>query len=147
MQLPQDLQPHFATAPTLLVIGDHVLAHLYLVAGNAIEEVHAVAMPRERMTDKQDSFVAGGSTGSVGESESHAEDDRLHKFVTQVAESMKDAVASGSATRFLLAMEADLAHAVKAALPSDLQGHVFREVHLNLVKESPVDVIKRCLAA
>jgi hypothetical protein len=145
MQLPQDLQSHFGT-PSLLVVADHVLAKLYLIAGDAVEEIDGIAVPRERMTDHEGGVVNIDS-GAVASPENHVEDARLHQFATLVADAIEDALASGSAERYLLAMDAELAHLVTAKLSSETQGKRFREVHANLLKESPLDILRRCLAA
>lgn len=141
MQIPHDLAVHFPV-PTLVIYGDHLRAQCYLVGNDAMEDLDGISVPRMYLTDRE--TAGGNGTGVAHPNEPHhAEQERQKRFVEQIAETIDDAIMSGSAERVFLALPPDIAHALRAALPTELNDKILREVHADVLKESPVDALHR----
>jgi protein required for attachment to host cells len=140
MQLPRELQ-HFPE-PTLLVLADHVEGKFYLLGGDAMEEVGSVAVPAEKRSDKDTSFVDSDS-GRVSGPEPKDDEDRVHHLLHALVEGIETLLHKHQATRLVLIMQNDLLHGVKSHLDADATARVWKEVPQDLMKQHPLEAVRR----
>lgn len=135
MQLPEELQ-HFEF-PSLILVADHVHAQFWLAHNDTLEEVDVVSLPKESSSDNE-----GRAIG-----QELSDDNRLHEYIHIVVDRLEQIMGEGIADSLHLVMSADLAHAVLDHSNTEIQEQVGKQLHLDLMKEEPLEVVKRLLAA
>jgi hypothetical protein len=132
MQLPQDLQkfPHLA----LIVLADRQAAKLFLTGGESIEELDGLSMPAAEGAEHEHSFIAPSHD---------AESDRAMKFSTALGEHVAATVNKHGIDHLHLIMPSEVEHALAATLPADVSTKVASRLHLDLMNEQPLDVVRR----
>ena len=135
MQLPEELQ-HFEF-PSLILVADHVHAQFWLAHNDTLEEVDLISLPKDELSDKE-----GRAIG-----QELSDDHRLHEFIHLVVDRLEQIMGEGVADSLHLVMSADLAAAVLDHSNSEIQEQVGKQLHLDLMKEEPLEVVKRLLAA
>lgn len=135
MQLPEELQ-HFEF-PSLILVADHVHAQFWLAHNDMLEEVDLVSLPKDELSDKE-----GREIG-----QELSDDHRLHEYIHLVVDRLEQIMGEGVADSVHLVMSADLANAVLDHSNTEVQEQVGKQLHLDLMKEEPLEVVKRLLAA
>lgn len=135
MQLPQELQ-HFEF-PSLILVADHVHAQFWLAHEETLEEVDLVALPKETHSDNEGLAIG----------QELSDENRLHQYIHMVVDRLEQIMSEGVADSLHLVMPADLAHAIIEHSSQEVQEQVGKEIHLDLMKEEPLDVVKRVLEA
>ena len=135
MQLPQELQ-HFEF-PSLILVADHVHAQFWLAHEETLEEVDLIALPKDEHSDNEGRVLG----------QELSDDNRLHQYIHLVVDRLEQIMSEGVADSLHLVMPADLAHAIVEHSSKEVQEQVGKEVHLDLMKEEPLEVVKRVLEA
>lgn len=135
MQLPQELQ-HFEF-PSLILAADHVHAQFWLAHGDTLEEVDLISLPKDEHSDKE-----GRAIG-----QELSDDNRLHEYIHLVVDRLEQIMSEGVADSLHLVMSADLANAILDHSSTEVQEQVGKQVHADLMKEEPIEVVRRLLAA
>jgi hypothetical protein len=143
MRLPSDLQhfPHSA----LIVSSDSVKAKFFLVGGDELEELDGVAVPREPRQDSEGSFTSSDGSRVAGPDSDIDDTPRLKQFVNNIAGRMADLVREHGVAHIHLAMPAEVHHLLDSHLDKDVQSKIVRIVHKDLMKESPLEIVRRIL--
>ena len=134
MQLPSDLQhfPHLA----LIVLSDNGSSKLFLVGGESLEQLDGVSDPVEPLPDHEGSFEPG----------SHGvETDRFKHYAKMLAQHVTETVTAHNVTYIHLVMPPHIEHMVSADLPTTVKAKVMQGLHLDLMNEAPLDVVRRLL--
>jgi len=139
MFLPESLQ-HFSE-PTLIVLADHIHAQFWLAHLMTLEQKDTMALPRERKTDNETSFV--NTDHGSGSGPEPLDDDRLHHFIKMMADRLTPFISTNHAHAIHLVMPAELAHALKKKLSQDKLSLIKKELHVDLMKDDILDVVKR----
>jgi hypothetical protein len=139
MQLPHDLQ-HFHE-PTLILIADHVRAHLWLAGGDALESLEGLSMPIEADSDREGSFQSTDTRMSHGP-ESKAGLERMHRYIHLLLDRLEQELRTGRATKAMLVADADLLHPLLGHLPGDLEDRVTKTVEGNYIKSDVLEVVR-----
>ena len=134
MNLPQDLQ-HFPQA-ALVVTADTVSAKFFIAHNEMLEELDGLTMPHERSSDNE---------GPWKFDENDAE--RSHAFVHAIDERINEIMAAHPVHMLHLVMPAELEHAVTSYLPTEVSSHIGKKLHVSVMKESHLDVLRRIVAA
>ncbi|MDQ7814286.1 MAG: host attachment protein [Patescibacteria group bacterium] len=144
MQLPKELQKF--PLSNLIVASDSTTARIYLAGGDSLEELDAVSVPHERKQDNEGSFVSSDGSRVGGPIE---EDDtpRFDTFIKKLARSVIDTVRKHKIEQLSLVMPAEVEHALVDQLPSDVDTLIRRKLHKDLMKEAPIELVKRLLEA
>ncbi|MBI5654242.1 host attachment protein [Candidatus Uhrbacteria bacterium] len=144
MQLPQELQK-FPVA-TLIVTADSMQAKIYLIGGDALDEVASLAVPREKSQDNEGSFASADGSRVAGPVD---EDDtpRFDSFVRQLARQTIDLTRRHKVEQLDCVMPAEVEHALADQLPSDVGTLIKRRLHKDLMKQAPVEMIRHLLEA
>jgi len=145
MQLPQDLQ-HFPSA-TLLVAADTVSAKFWLLGGDTMEELDGITEPHEKSQDHEGSYVSSDGSRTGGPDTGNEDADRYHHYVHDVVDHIAKLVHAQSIAHIHLVMSAELEHAVSDHLPKEVSTKIIKRVHADVMKESPLDLVRRVLAA
>lgn len=145
MQLPHDLQ-HFPTG-ALIVASDSVIAKFFLVGGDSLEELDGVALPRELKQDAEGEFVSFDGSRVAGPASDIDDRPRLTQFAKNVAARIESLIREQSVRAIHLVMPAEVEHTVFQSLSSEAQGHIGKKLHLDLMKEDPLSVIRRVVNA
>jgi hypothetical protein len=132
MQLPHELQ-HFPNG-ALIVVSDTVIAKFYLVGGDTLEELDGVAVPKETGQDGEGSFEFFPDDAS-----------RLHAFIHKVVERLGVLVRKHDIPLIHMVMPAEIDHEVTGHLPNDIKEKLGKTIHLNLMKESPLEAVRRII--
>jgi hypothetical protein len=144
MQLPANLQrfPH----PTLIVTGDHITMRFFLVGGDMLEELDSLAEPRERRSDDEGSF--SGSDGvRTGDPSADVDDTpREKKLMKRTADNIQKLVREHEVSSVHLLMPADLDHHLASELQPDVTQRLGKVLHVNVMKEEPLQMIERLFA-
>lgn len=135
MQLPQDLQ-HFEN-PSLILVSDHVHAQFWLAHNDTLEEVDLISLPKETHSDNEGLAIG----------QEISDEHRLHEFIHLVVDRLEQIMAEGVADSVHLVMSADLAHAILDHSNTEVQEQVGKQLHHDLMKEDPIEVVRRLLAA
>lgn len=135
MQLPQELQ-HFEF-PSLILVADHVHAQFWLAHEETLEEVDLVTLPKDELSDHEGLAIGQELT----------DDNRFHEYIHLVVDRLEEIMSEGVADSLHLVMTADLAHAIIEHSSPEIQEQVGKEVHLDLMKEEPIEIVKRVLEA
>jgi len=144
MQLPQELQKF--PAATLIVAADSTQAKLYLTGGDSLDEVGSVALPRESRQDNEGSFTSSDGSRVAGPVD-EKDVPRLKSFIRQTATAITGLMRMHKIQHLDLIMPAEVEHALIAELPSDVDTLIQRKLNKDLMKESPVEMVKRLLEA
>lgn len=142
MQLPKELQKF--PASTLIVAADRTQAKIYLAGGDSLEEVRSVALPRELRQDNEGSFTSSDGSrvaGPVDETDAP----RFKSFVRQTAHAVTELMRTHQIQHLDLVMPAEVQHALIDELPSDVDTLIHRTLNKDLMKELPVEMVKRLL--
>ena len=134
MNLPQDLQ-HFPHA-ALVVTADNVSAKFFIVHEEQLEEFEGISMPHERSTDSEGPWIFDEN-----------DKERAHAFVHAIDERIHAIMAEHPVHLVHLVMPAEIEHAVTAHLPAEVTSHIGKKLHVNVMKESHLDVLRRIVAA
>lgn len=132
MQIPQDLQKHFPN-PALIVVADHAHAQFWLAHNEDLEDLEVIEAPKDEYSDKE-----GRNIGQEI-SNDHNEHEYIHHLVHRIEELMQE----DAAAHLLLAMPADIAHAIVAHSSDEVQAKITRQVHADLMKHEPEEILKR----
>lgn len=144
MQLPQELQKFpFAT---LIVAADSTQAKMYLAAADSLESVGSVALPRENKQDNEGSFASADGS-RVGGPINEDDAPRLKAFVRQTAAAIIAFMRQHKVEHLDLVMPAEVERALVAELPSDIDTLIGRKLNKDLMKEAPIEMVKRLLEA
>lgn len=143
MKLPQDLQ-HFPAA-TLIIASDTESASFLLAGGEDIEALDAVAVPHERKQDSEGRYVSSDGV-RTGNPEQEDDAPRLHEFVHAVTDRLVRLVQDHGIAHVHLVMPAGIEHAVTSHLPKEISAKIGRRIHVEAMKESPLEIVKRVLA-
>lgn len=135
MQLPQELQ-RFEN-PSLIVVADHVHAQFWLAHNETLEEVDVIELPKDTYSDNEARGLGLEKT----------DDHRLHEYVHLLVDRLEEIMNEGVADSVHLVMDTDLANAVLDHSSTEVQEQVGKQVHADLIKEDPLEVVKRVLAA
>jgi hypothetical protein len=135
MQLPEELQRF--EFPSLILVADHVHAQFWLAHNDTLEEVDLIALPKDTHSDNE-----GRAIG-----QELSDDNRLHEYIHLLVDRLEQIMSEGVADSLHLVMSADLANAVLDHSSSEVQEQVGKQVHADLMKEEPLDVVRRVLEA
>jgi hypothetical protein len=135
MQLPQELQRF--EFPSLILVADRVHAQFWLAHGDTLEEVDLIRLDKDEHSDKE-----GREIG-----QELSDDNRLHQYIHLVVDRLEQIMNEGVADSLHLVMETELADAVIDHSSQEIQEQVGKQVHADLMKEEPLDVIRRVLEA
>ncbi len=140
MQIPQHLQ-HYA-APTLIVVGDHETAKVYLAHDENIEEMETLTAPERKQPDVEGSVNVRGERFS---NPSTDEDDgvRRAQFTATLADYLEEALRGGDADALQIVMPADMCRRLQDALPGNLQGSVGKTLEIDLAKMPLTQTLER----
>jgi hypothetical protein len=144
MHLPEDLQPHVAH-PTLFVVADHVVAKIYLAGGDAIEDIDALAEPRD--TNEHDD--ATSSSDGIRTADPHADQSdapRLKKLMTHLVEHVEAHIKTYDIQNLHLIMPADMLHLFKDMAHKDTNAIVRSETPGIFVKDDILKTVKKIFA-
>ncbi|MEO5927872.1 MAG: hypothetical protein ABIO72_04080 [Patescibacteria group bacterium] len=144
MHLPTDLQPHVAH-PTLFVVADHIVAKIYLAGGDAIEDIDALAEPRD--TNEHDDSTS--SSDGIRTADPHADQDdtpRLKKLLTHLVEHVEAHIKKYDVANLHLVMPADMLHLFKDMCSKQTSEIVRSETHGIFVKDDIMKVMKKIFA-
>ncbi len=130
MQLPTDLQ-HFPKG-ALLVASDSVKASFYLLGGDALEELDGLEFPHERAQDAEGPWTPDEN-----------DEARMHAFIHAIVERIDGLVADHAVHHVHLVMPAEIEHAVSSHLPESSQSLLGVKLHVDLMKEAPLDIVRR----
>lgn len=141
MKLPTILQ-HFPE-PTLLVLTDEQEAKFLLAGGDSLEHLDSIALPRERVGDKEGmTKTPGGYISGHDLSDTH-DTPRKKKFADEVADRIRSLIRQGHATSIRLISPPEMLHLIDERLPHDLQDRVLSRLPKDLMKMSDVEVLTR----
>lgn len=135
MQLPQDLQ-HFEF-PALIVVADHVHAQFWLAHNDTLEEVEVVELQKDTYSDNE----------AIGLGLEKNDEHRLHEYVHMLVDRLEEIMNEGVADSIHLVMDTELANSVIDHSSTEIQEQVGKQIHADLMKEDPLEVVKRVLAA
>ncbi len=130
MNLPHELQ-HFQSG-ALLIASDSVKADFFLLGGDSIEPLDGVSLPKETGKDGEGSFEFFPDDAS-----------RLHAFAKQVAARIATLEREHKIPHIHLLMPAEVEHLVTHELPHDVSTKVGTKIHLDVMKEDPISMVKR----
>ncbi len=144
MQLPQELQK-FPLA-TLIVASDSMTAKFYLAGGDAMDEIGALILPKEKSSDNEGSFASSDGSRVAGPVE---EDDteRLKHFVKEISSKISELVGKHGIEQIDLVMPAEIEHLLTETLSAEAKPLLKRILQKDLMKESTVELVTRLLAA
>ncbi len=133
MLLPKHLQ-RFADS-ALIVAADSVTARCWFAAGDSLEELDGVALPKETK-DGEGSF-------EFFPDDTH----RLHVFAKQLATHLTKLEREHKIPHIHLVMPAEVEHLVSKYLPPDVAANVEIKIHHDVMKEDPLKLVERVLTA
>ena len=140
MQIPQHLQ-HYG-APTLIVVGDHEQAKVYLAHDENVELMETLNAPEPKQPDTEGSVNIGGDRW-MSPSTDVDDGTRRGQFTAVMAEYLEEALRGGDAENLQLVMPADMAHRMQESLPGDLMGCLTKTLEIDLVKTPLTEVLER----
>ena len=132
MKLPQHLQ-HFPHA-TLIVISDQITAKFFLAGGEDIEELDALALPRDKRQEPEGPF------GKISEMD---DGQRLKHFMKQVADQITAYIRDHNVARFHLVMPTEIERLLSENLSTDLESKRGQTLHAALMKEPILKIIEK----
>lgn len=135
MQIPEDLQKHFPH-PALIVVADHSHAQFWLAHQENLEDIDVITAPKDEYSDKEGR--------NIGQEISN--DHNEHHYIHELVDKIEALVNEDMVAHILLAMPADIAHAIIEHSSHDVQAKVTRQVHADLMKFEPEEIIKRLFA-
>ncbi len=133
MQLPQELQRF--EFPALILIADKIHAQFWLAHNDTMEEVDLLELERDTPSDSE-----GRELGVELK-----DDNRLHQFIHMIVSRLDEIMSEGVADTVHLVMEAELSNMVVEHSSHTVQESVGKVLHLNLMKEEPLEVVTRLL--
>jgi protein required for attachment to host cells len=146
MQIPQNIIKPKKT--TMLVVADTQTAILYLVKDDGIEQVKKIFFPEERASDKEGGFAQHGKRGQlqsfgnppVVPDEGHLLKDRLCK---ELSDELFQRFQNKEFEQWYLVAPDYVLGTIKDEMHSYLQEALKKILELNLINESPLDILKR----
>ncbi|MFH1078330.1 MAG: hypothetical protein V1745_03580 [Patescibacteria group bacterium] len=144
MKLPESLRPR-VIHPTLLVAADHVAARFFLAGGDTIEQVDAVAMPREKNQDSEGYFRSRDGSRHGDPNADTSDAPRLAAFTKKVAARTTELIKGQDIAHLLLVMPTEVDTLVQDAFPTDVRGTIRHIKNLDLMKEDPLTILTRAL--
>jgi len=135
MQLPQELQ-RFEN-PSLIVVADHVHAQFWLAHNDTLEEVDLIELPQDTYSDNE----------AIGLGLEKGDEHRFHEYIHMLVERLEQIMNEGVADSVHMVMDTDIANAVLDHSSTEIQEQVGKQVHADLMKEDPLEVVKRVLQA
>lgn len=135
MQLPEELQRF--EFPSLILVADHVHAQFWLAHNDTLEEVDVISLPKDKLSDNE-----GRAIG-----QELSDDHRQHEFIHMLVDRLEQIMSEGVADSLHLVMSADLANAVLDHSSTEVQEQVGKQIHADLIKHDPLDVVRRVLEA
>lgn len=142
MKIPQNLQAHFAHA-TLILACDHIKANFFLAGGDELEELDGISLPREFRSDSEGSFTSSDGSRVAGPDADIDDTPRLQHFIKRVADQTSALVRKHDIQNIYTVLPADLDHLLSAQLLQDIAAKRVRTLHLDLMKENPLTILKR----
>lgn len=143
MILPERLR-HFPRA-TLVIASDSVLAKYFLVGGDSLEELDGVAVPREPLQDAEGAFTSSDGSRVAGPASDIDDRPRLERFVAELVSRTADLVREHGIAAIHVVMPADVEHLYSERLPKDIVHKLGQRLHLDLMKEPPLEIVERLL--
>lgn len=144
MKLPQELQ-QFPTS-TLLVVSDTVSAKFWLIGGDDMEELDGLVLPHEHNQGSERASSSSDGT-RLGGSDTPSDAPRFHHYVHDLVEKLSQLVHGHAIAQIHLVMPANVEHAVADHLPHDVSAKIGKRVHVDVMKESPLEIVRRVLGA
>ncbi|MBU1348570.1 host attachment protein [Patescibacteria group bacterium] len=142
MNIPEDLRPHVIHA-TLIVASDHMHASFLLAGGDAIEQVDAIAMPREKRQDSEGYFRSSDSSRHGDPNADTSDEPRLSAFTKAVATRTAELIREQDTAHLHLVMPKEVERLVRQDLPQDATKKIVRVRNLDLMKEDPITILRR----
>ena len=144
MKLPKDLKEHFPHT-ALIIPSDQIVAKFFLVGGDELEELDSVALPRELRQDSEGQFTSFDGSRVGGPDADLHDTPRKKQFVKKIAERIKELVREHAVAHLHLVMLAELEHLLSKHLEPDVKEKVVHIRHCNLMKESPLEIVRKAL--
>lgn len=144
MHLPEDLQPHVAH-PTLFVVADHVVAKIYLAGGDAIEDIDALAEPRE--TNEHDDSTS--SSDGIRTADPHADKSdtpRLKRLMHGLIERTETHIKTYHVQNLHLVMPADMLHLFTGMCETSTKEIIRTQTDGIFVKDDILKTVKKIFA-
>ena len=143
MQLPHELQ-HFPHA-AIIVVSNHIIGRIFLVGGDALEELDGCALPRERKQDAEGAGIISGTSRVVGPNSKPNDKPRLKRFIKELANLTNKYVRDHNVVHVHLVMPADIEHRLYERLDSEMKKKLGRRVLHDLIQEHPLEIVRRIL--
>lgn len=143
MHLPESTQ-HFPN-PTLIISADSVHARFFLVGGDSLEELDGVAVTRELLSDREGAFTSFDGSRVGGPASDIDDEPRLKKFVRSMSDTATELVRAHNIAHIHLVMPAEIEHHLSKILPADSAKLIGQTLHLDLMKEPPIEIVERLL--
>lgn len=144
MKLPRDLKEHFPHS-ALIIAGDQITAKFFLVGGDELEELDSVAVPREFKQDSEGAFTSYDGSRVAGPDSDLHDTPRKKQFVKKIAERAKELVREHQVAHLHLVMPAEIEHLLSKQLEPDVKAKIVHIRHGNLMKESPLKIVRKAL--
>lgn len=144
MKLPHALQ-QFPTA-TLLVVSDTVSAKFWILRDDEMEELDGFALPHEQNVSSERGSMSSDGT-RMGGSGTPDDAPRFHHYVHELAEKVSKFAHGHAVAHVHLVMPAEVERSVADHLPHDVSAKIGKRVHVDVMKESPIDIVQRVLSA
>lgn len=143
MNLPQELQhfPHVA----LIVASDSMHAKFFLVGGDTLQELDGVALPREFRQDSEGAFTSSDGSRVAGPDADIDDAPRLQHFVKLVSEKADQLCSKHEIAHVHLVMPAEVEHLLSSECAATLKEKIRFMLHADLMKEHPLEIIRRVL--
>ncbi len=132
MLLPKHLQ-RFADG-ALIVAADSVLVRCWFAAGDSLEELDGLVMPKETGQDGEGSFEFFPDDRA-----------RLNTFAKRLAAHITQLERKHKLPHIHLVMPAEVEHLVSKQLPLDVADKVSKIIHHDVIKEHPLDIVTRLI--
>ncbi len=140
MTLPQDLQ--YFIHPTLVVLGDHVQARLWLASNPTLTVVDGFSERPEFKSDREGSFV-NTDHGSVSAPEPKGEQERLRHLLKDMAEHIETQARKHEVQHIHLVMKKDLMNELERHMGNEIRSKINRRLDEDLMKDDILDVLRR----
>lgn len=144
MHLPQELCPH-VEHPTLFVVADHVVAKIYLAGGDAIEDIDALAEPR----DVNEHDDATSSSDGIRTADPHADKSdapRLKKLMGHLVEHVEAHIKTYGVQNLHLVMPADMLHQFSGMCGAGTRDIIRTQTDGIFVKDDILKTMKKIFA-
>lgn len=131
MKLPEYLQKFPRGA--LIIVSDTIAATCFLVGGDSVEKIDGVALLRQRASDAE-GFMSATEDPEL---------ERIQTYGRLLARHIDALMQNHSVPDVHFIMPAKVEEIVLAHLSRATQQHIKKHLHLDVVKEHPLEIIKR----